>query len=136
MDGPIGLVLTPTRELAAQVHKQCNRLLRTLDGRAVCVTGGNRGTYELSKDLRKGCEVIVSTPGRLIDLVRAKATNLQRVTMIVLDEADRMLDMGFEKQVTSIMNNVRPDRHTVMFSATFGRRVERVAREWLVDPVR
>lgn len=137
VDGPIGLVLTPTRELAAQVHKQCHRLLRTLDGRAVCVTGGNRGTYELSKDLRKGCEVIVSTPGRLIDLVRADATNLRRVTMIILDEADRMLDMGFEKQVTSIMENVRPDdRQTMMFSATFGRRVERVAREWLVDPVR
>ena len=136
VDGPIGLVLTPTRELAAQVHKQCHRLLRTLDGRAVCVTGGNRGTYELSKDLRKGCEVVVSTPGRLIDLVRASATNLRRVTMIVLDEADRMLDMGFEKQVTSILENCRPDRHTMMFSATFGNRVERVAREWLVDPVR
>ena len=99
--------------------------------RAVCVTGGNKGTWELSKDLRKGCEVVVSTPGRLIDLVKAKATNLRRVTLIILDECDRMLSMGFEKQVTSIMENVRPDRQTLMFSATLGRRVEKVAKQWL-----
>ena len=136
VDGPIGLILAPTRELASQVHKQCNRLLKTLGGRAVCVTGGNKGTWELSKDLRKGCEVVVSTPGRLIDLVKTKATNLRRVTLIVLDECDRMLSMGFEKQVTSIMENVRPDRQTLMFSATLGRRVEKVAKQWLVNPVR
>ena len=136
VDGPIGLILTPTRELASQVHKQCNRLLKTLDGRAVCVIGGNKGTWELSKDLQKGCEVVVSTPGRLIDLVRAKATNLRRVTMIILDECDRILSMGFEKQVTSILANVRPDRQTLMFSATLGRRVEKVAKQWLSNPVR
>lgn len=136
IDGPISLVLTPTRELASQVHKQCNRLLKTLEGRAICVTGGNTGTWELSKDLQRGCEVVVSTPGRLIDLVKAKATNLRRVTMIILDECDRILSMGFEKQVTSILANVRPDRQTLMFSATLGRRVEKVAKQWLSDPVR
>ena len=137
IDGPIGLILVPTRELASQVHKQCNRLLKTLDGRAVCVTGGNRGTWELSKDLQRGCEVVISTPGRLIDLVKAKAgTNLRRVSMIILDECDRILSMGFEKQVTSILANVRPDRQTLMFSATLGRRVEKVAKQWLSNPVR
>ena len=137
IDGPIGLILVPTRELASQVHRQCNLLLKTLDGRAVCVAGGNKGTWELSKDLQRGCEVVVSTPGRLIDLVKAKAgTNLRRCTMIILDECDRILSMGFEKQVTSILANVRPDRQTLMFSATLGRRVERVAKQWLSNPVR
>lgn len=137
VDGPIGLILTPTRELASQVHKQCDRLLKALGGRAICVTGGNKGTWELSKDLQRGCEVVVSTPGRLIDLVKAKAgTNLRRVTMIILDECDRILSMGFEKQVTSILANVRPDRQTLMFSATLGRRVEKVAKQWLSNPVR
>ena len=136
IDGPIGLILTPTRELASQVHRVCNRLLKTLEGRAVCVTGGNKGTWELSKDLQKGCEAVVSTPGRLIDLVKTKATNLRRVTLIILDECDRILSMGFEKQVQSILANVRPDRQTLMFSATLGRRVEKVAKQWLSDPVR
>jgi ATP-dependent RNA helicase DDX42 len=94
------------------------------------------GTYEMVKELQKGCEVIISTPGRLIDMVKKKATNFNRVTMIILDEADKMLDMGFEKQVACILDNVRPDRQTFMFSATFGKRVERVAKGWLNDPVR
>ena len=136
-DGPIGIVLTPARELAAQVYKQCHRLLREAGGRAVCVAGGNRGTYELGKDLkRNGCEVIVSTPGRLIDIVRGRHTNFRRTTMIVLDEADRMLHMGFEKQVGSILQAVRPNRQTLMFSATMGRRMEEAARKWLRDPIR
>ena len=135
VDGPIGIVLTPTRELAKQVYGQMKRMLRSLGGHAVCVTGGE-GKYEMTKELKKGCEVVVSTPGRLIDMVRVKGTNLRRVTMVVLDEADKMLHMGFEKQVTSILDNVRLDRHTLMFSATFGRRVERVANRWLRSPVR
>jgi superfamily II DNA/RNA helicase len=94
------------------------------------------GTWELCKLLKKGCEIIVGTPGRVIDVVRKKGTNLHRVTFIVLDEADRMLSMGFEKQVESILGNVRGDRQTLLLSATFGKRVERVARGWLNDPVR
>ena len=71
----------------------------------------------------------MSSPGRLIDMVKKKGTNLRRVTFLVLDEADRMLSMGFEKQVTSILNNVRPDRQTLLLSATFGKRVEKVRDE-------
>ena len=100
------------------------------------VAGGNRGTWELTKELKKGCEIVVSTPGRLIDLVKKKGTNLKRVTFVVLDEADRMLSMGFENQVTSILENIRPDRQTLLLSATFGKRVEKVARGWLKNPVR
>lgn len=136
VDGPIGLVLTPTRELAKQVYKYANTFIQSIGGKAMEVAGGNRGTWELTKELKKGCEIVVSTPGRLIDLVKKKGTNLMRVTFVVVDEADRMLAMGFENQVSSILGNIRPDRQTLLLSATFGKRVEKVARGWLKDPVR
>jgi len=135
-DGPISIILTPTRELAKQVYKHAKTFIQCIGGRAVEVAGGNRGTWELTKDLRKGCEIVVSSPGRLIDMIKKKGTNLGRVTFLVLDEADRMLDMGFEKQIGSLLEGVRPDRQTLMLSATFGKRVEKVARSWLRDPVR
>ena len=139
-DGPIGIILVPTRELAAQIYNHASKLMKKVGGNVISVTGGGRGRYELSKELKKGCEIVVSTPGRLIDMLKGRddkaATNLRRVTMVVLDEADRMLEMGFESQVGSILRNVRPDRHTMMLSATFGRRVEKVAEGWLKNPVR
>jgi ATP-dependent RNA helicase DDX42 len=136
IDGPIGIVLTPTRELAKQVYTHAKTFIECIGGKAVEVAGGNRGTWELTKELKKGCEIVVSSPGRLIDMVKKKGTNLKRVTFLVLDEADRMLSMGFEKQVNSVLENVRPDRQTLLLSATFGKRVEKVARSWLRNPVR
>lgn len=134
-DGPIALILTPTRELAKQVHLVAKKLLHVVGGKACAVTGG-MGTYEMSKELKRGCELIVSTPGRFIDMVKRKSTNCQRITFIVLDEADKMLDMGFESQCGSILESIRPDRQTLMFSATFGKRVERAAKGWLQNPIR
>lgn len=136
VDGPIGLVLTPTRELAKQVYQHAKIFIECIGGKAMEVSGGHRGTYELIKKLKLGCEIIVGSPGRLIDIIRKKGTNLRRVTFLVLDEADRMLDMGFEKQVHSILENIRPDRQTLLLSATFGKRIEKVARSWLRNPVR
>lgn len=135
-EGPISLILCPTRELSKQVAKYAKIYMECLDGSVVEVSGGNKGTWELCKELKRGCEIVVGTPGRVIDIVRKKGTNLERVTFVVLDEADRMLDMGFEKQVSSILENIRPDRQTMLLSATFGKKVERVARGWLKDPVR
>jgi len=135
VDGPIAIVLAPTRELAKQVHLVAKKVLQVVGGKVVAVTGGS-GTYEMSKELKKGCELIVSTPGRLIDMIKRKATNCERVTFVVLDEADKMLEMGFETQCASILNSIRPGRQTVMFSATFGKRVERAAKGWLRNPVR
>ncbi|KAL8826469.1 MAG: hypothetical protein Q9170_007385 [Blastenia crenularia] len=137
LDGPVGLVMTPTRELATQIHKECKPFLKALNLRAVCAYGGAPIKDQIA-DLKRGAEIIVCTPGRMIDLLAAnsgRVTNLRRVTYVVLDEADRMFDMGFEPQVMKILANVRPDRQTVLFSATFPRQMEALARKTLVKPV-
>lgn len=137
MEGPIGLVMTPTRELATQIHKDCKPFLKALGLRAVCAYGGAPIKDQIA-DLKRGAEIVVCTPGRMIDLLAAnqgRVTNLARVTYVVLDEADRMFDMGFEPQVMKIMANVRPDRQTVLFSATFPRNMEALARKTLTKPI-
>lgn len=137
LDGPVGLVMTPTRELATQIHKECKPFLKALNLRAVCAYGGAPIKDQIA-DLKRGAEIIVCTPGRMIDLLGAnsgRVTNLKRVTYIVLDEADRMFDMGFEPQVMKILANIRPDRQTVLFSATFPRQMEALARKTLAKPV-
>jgi len=88
--------------------------------------------------MKKGAEIIVCTPGRMIDLLTAnsgRVTNLKRVTYLVLDEADRMFDMGFEPQVMKIVNNIRPDRQTLLFSATFPKQMDSLARKILKKPL-
>ena len=136
-DGPVGLIMTPTRELAVQIHKDCKPFLKALGLRAVCAYGGAPIKDQIS-ELKRGAEIVVCTPGRFLDLLTANAgrvTNLRRVTYVVLDEADRMFDMGFEPQVVKIMNNIRPDRQTVLFSATFPKNMEALARKTLNKPV-
>uniref|UniRef100_A0A8D0DWE7 Probable ATP-dependent RNA helicase DDX46 n=1 Tax=Salvator merianae TaxID=96440 RepID=A0A8D0DWE7_SALMN len=136
-EGPIAVIMTPTRELALQITKECKKFSKTLGVRVVCVYGGT-GISEQIAELKRGAEIIVCTPGRMIDMLAAnngRVTNLRRVTYVVLDEADRMFDMGFEPQVMRIVDNVRPDRQTVMFSATFPRAMEALARRILSKPV-
>lgn len=135
-DGPIGLILAPTRELAQQIYMEAKRFGKVYNIRCICCYGGGSKWEQVKALEGGGAEIIVGTPGRVIDLIKCKATNLQRVTYLVLDEADRMFDMGFEPQVRSICNHVRPDRQALLFSATFPRRVERLARDALHDPVR
>ena len=137
LDGPVGLIMTPTRELATQIHKECKPFLKALNLRAVCAYGGAPIKEQIA-DLKRGAEIIVCTPGRMIDLLAAnsgRVTNLRRVTYVVLDEADRMFDMGFEPQVMKILANIRPDRQTVLFSATFPRQMEALARKTLAKPI-
>ena len=119
------------------VHVEAKKYGKVYGLRCSVIYGGaSKG--DQFKELRggNGVEIIVATPGRLIDLIKMKATNLRRVSYLVLDEADRMFDLGFEPQVRSICNNVRPDRQTLLFSATFQKRVEKLARDVLTDPVR
>ncbi|KAI8118722.1 ATP-dependent RNA helicase DDX42 [Lucilia cuprina] len=134
-DGPIGLILAPTRELSLQIYNEAKKFGKVYNINVVCCYGGG-SKWEQSKALEQGAEIVVATPGRMIDMVKMKATNLRRVTFLVLDEADRMFHMGFEPQVRSICNHVRPDRQTLLFSATFKKRIERLARDVLTDPVR
>lgn len=137
LDGPVGLIMTPTRELATQIHKDCKPFLKALNLRAVCAYGGAPIKDQIA-DFKRGAEIVVCTPGRMIDLLAAnsgRVTNLRRVTYVVLDEADRMFDMGFEPQVMKILANIRPDRQTVLFSATFPRQMESLARKTLSKPV-
>lgn len=136
-EGPIAVIMTPTRELALQIAKECKKFSKQLGLRVVCVYGGT-GISEQIAELKRGAEIIVCTPGRMIDMLGAnsgRVTNLRRSTYVVLDEADRMFDMGFEPQVMRIIDNVRPDRQTVMFSATFPRAMEALARRILIKPL-
>lgn len=151
------LILTPTRELAQQVTNVCNSCFgihsknnnkqqhkSKHSHKVITLTGGSTlnkadTTYELVKILQKfNPPIWVATPGRLIQMasLKKKALDLTNVSFLVVDEADKMLQMGFESQVTSILQNINPNRQSVMISATFGSRVEQSARKWLQDPVR
>ena len=136
-EGPIGLIMAPTRELAWQIYLDAKKFTKATDLRCVCVYGGAGVAGQLS-ELKRGAEIVVCTPGRMIDVLttsNGKITNLRRVTYIVLDEADRMLDLGFEPQISKILQNVRPNRQTVMFSATFPKNIENLAKKILNKPV-
>lgn len=134
-DGPIGLILVPTRELAQQVYNEARKFSNSYKIKVICAYGGG-SKYEQARDLELGSEIVVATPGRLIDLIKSNATNLRRVTYLVLDEADTFFKMGFEAQVRSICDHVRPDRQTLLFSATFKQEVEQLARTVTDDPVK
>ncbi|CAB9511388.1 dependent RNA helicase [Seminavis robusta] len=144
--GPIGLVLVPTRELALQVHKHAQAMIAPLGGTSVTIIGG-MGKYPLVQQLRQkgGVEIVIATPGRLLDVLasqqqqqasslnpkKVSGVSLQRTTMVVLDECDRLLHMGFQSQVSQILENIRPNRQTLLLSATISRRIETVAQQWL-----
>jgi len=125
-DGPICLVLAPTRELACQIKEECDKFGKSSKIKNTCVYGGVPKQAQAG-DLREGVEIVIATPGRLIDFLDMGSTNLKRVTYLVLDEADRMLDMGFEPQVRKLCSQIRPDRQTLMWSATWPKEVSRLA---------
>ncbi|CAI5991574.1 unnamed protein product [Closterium sp. NIES-64] len=132
-DGPIVLVIAPTRELAVQIQEECTKFGASSKIKSTCVYGGAPKGPQI-RDLNQGVEIVIATPGRLIDMLESRITNLRRVTYLVLDEADRMLDMGFEPQIRKIVSQIRPDRQTLYWSATWPREVETLARQFLVDP--
>ncbi|KAB5557868.1 P-loop containing nucleoside triphosphate hydrolase protein [Coniochaeta sp. 2T2.1] len=133
-DGPIVLVLAPTRELAVQIQQEITKFGRSSRIRNTCVYGGVPKGPQI-RDLQRGVEVCIATPGRLIDMLESGKTNLRRVTYLVLDEADRMLDMGFEPQIRKIIGQIRPDRQTLMWSATWPKEVRAMANDFLTDMI-
>merc|ERR550539_733385 len=129
-DGPIVLVLAPTRELAQQIQEVANTFGASSRLRNTCVFGGASKGPQL-RDIERGSEIVIATPGRLIDFLEAGKVNLRRTTYLVLDEADRMLDMGFEPQIRKIIEQIRPDRQVLMWSATWPKEVQQLAKEFL-----
>ncbi|KAF9048493.1 P-loop containing nucleoside triphosphate hydrolase protein [Panaeolus papilionaceus] len=133
-DGPIALVLAPTRELAVQIQQECTKFGSNSRIRNTAIYGGAPKGPQI-RDLQRGVEIVIATPGRLIDMLETQKTNLKRVTYLVMDEADRMLDMGFEPQIRKIVGQIRPDRQTLMFSATWPKDVQKLANDFLKDMI-
>lgn len=131
-EGPIVLILAPTRELAQQIQKVAHEFGSTTCIRNTCIFGGSPKGPQ-ARDLERGVEIVIATPGRLIDFLEKGTTNLHRCTYLVLDEADRMLDMGFEPQIRKIIKQIRPDRQVLMWSATWPKQVQALAEEFLED---
>lgn len=131
-DGPIVLVLAPTRELAQQIQSVARDFGSSSCIRNTCIFGGSPKGPQ-ARDLKRGVEICIATPGRLIDFLEKGTTNLRRCTYLVLDEADRMLDMGFEPQIRKIIEQIRPDRQVLMWSATWPKEVQALAEDFLSD---
>lgn len=132
---PVLLVLAPTRELAVQIMEEAQRFGRPLGIRSLCCYGGS-SKYPQIAALQRGVECIIATPGRLNDLLEMRKANLSNIKFVVLDEADRMLDMGFEPQIRSIMKHVPTQQaQTLLFSATWPKEIQRLAFEFLKDPI-
>ncbi len=132
---PRGLVLVPTRELAEQVHKVLGSLYGGEARRVVAIYGGvSYGPQRAA--LRRGVDVVVACPGRLEDLIEQGAVRLDGVQLVVLDEADRMVDMGFLKPVRRILDQTADKRQLLLFSATMGREVEAISRQYQHEPRR
>src|SRR5579863_98832 len=133
--GPQALILSPTRELALQIHETFMLLSPGTGIRAAVVVGGMSEAGQL-KSLRQGAQVIIATPGRLCDFLDLKLVVLAAVRIVVLDESDRMLDMGFLPAVESILRKTMANRQTLMYSATLEASVARLIGKHLKDPVR
>ncbi|CAK1545538.1 unnamed protein product [Leptosia nina] len=132
-EGPTVLILAPTRELALQIDKEVSKY-QYRGIKSVCIYGGGDRREQINV-VTKGVDIVIATPGRLNDLVMARHLNAINFSYIVLDEADRMLDMGFEPQIRKSLFDVRPDRQCVMTSATWPAGVRRLAETYMKDPI-
>lgn len=133
---PLSLVLAPTRELACQIYDEARKFSYRTGLRSVVVYGGAHISQQL-RDLERGCDILVATPGRLVDIIERARVSLSSIRYLVLDEADRMLDMGFEPQIRRIVEQEdmprSGERQTLMFSATFPKEIQRLAASFLYD---
>ena len=134
-DAPFGLVIVPTRELARQAARALRGYGKALRARVVEVYGGASIGQQI-RELRRGCDVVVATPGRAVDLLNRRALDLGGVACLVLDEADEMLDMGFAEDLEELLKACPEERQTALFSATFPKHLQRIADASMRDPVR
>ena len=133
--GPYMLVLAPTRELAIQIFEVAHKAATIVNLKAAVVYGGVHKNEQV-EHLKKGVHLLVATPGRLLGLVEEGDLSLERVNLFVLDEADRMLDMGFIPDIRKVIGMICKKRQTVMFSATWPEEIQKLAKEFLTTPVR
>uniref|UniRef100_A0A7N0U439 RNA helicase n=1 Tax=Kalanchoe fedtschenkoi TaxID=63787 RepID=A0A7N0U439_KALFE len=132
--GPTVLVLSPTRELATQIQDEAEKFGKSSRISCTCLYGGAPKGPQL-RDLDRGVDIVVATPGRLNDILEMKRISLHQVSYLVLDEADRMLDMGFEPQIRKIVKEVPVRRQTLMYTATWPKEVRKIAADLLANPV-
>ena len=128
------LILTPTRELAAQIYENVKEYSAHIDLISTVIFGGVNQNPQVSK-IKRGVDILIATPGRLLDLENQRALSLSNVEILVLDEADRMLDMGFQRDINKIMNLLPKKRQNLLFSATFSKEIKSLAKGILNDPV-
>ena len=128
------LILTPTRELAAQIHQNVLEYSRYINIRSAVIFGGVNQKPQVSK-IRNGVDILIATPGRLLDLENQRLLSLGYIEILVLDEADRMLDMGFQRDINKIMNLLPIQRQNLLFSATFSNDIKKLAKSILNNPV-
>ena len=129
-----GLVLCPTRELANQVSEELRKLARHVYNMKIVTLCGGTPVYFHQRSLEHGAHVAVGTPGRILDLLKKGHLNIDHAHTLVLDEADRMLDMGFEESMKDIMKFMPEKRQTLLFSATFPEKIEEISAAYQKDP--
>ncbi|MEO9484189.1 MAG: DEAD/DEAH box helicase [Ekhidna sp.] len=127
------LILTPTRELAAQIYDNVRAYAAYMDIRSAVIFGGVKSNPQIAA-LKNGVDVLIATPGRLLDLHNQHALSLHKVEILVLDEADRMLDMGFQRDINKILNLLPPKRQNLLFSATFSKEIKGLANAFMKRP--
>ncbi|KAK1279522.1 DEAD-box ATP-dependent RNA helicase 40 [Acorus gramineus] len=132
--GPSVLVLAPTRELATQIQDEAIKFGQSSRISCACLYGGAPKGPQL-REIERGVDIVVATPGRLNDILEMRKINFSQVSFLVLDEADRMLDMGFEPQIRTIVNEIPPHRQTLMYTATWPKEMRKIAGELLLNPV-
>ena len=128
------LILTPTRELAAQIYENVKEYSTHIDLRSMVIFGGVNQNPQVSK-IKNGIDILIATPGRLLDLENQRLLSLRNVEILVLDEADRMLDMGFQRDINKIMNLLPKQRQNLLFSATFSKEIKTLAKGILNNPI-
>jgi ATP-dependent RNA helicase DeaD len=133
---PQALILAPTRELCVQIYNDLEKFSSQMDGFACVPVYGGASIVDQIKKIRRGVQVVVATPGRLIDLIERGAVDLGKISILVLDEADEMLNMGFKEDIDYILANTPDTRNTWLFSATMPREVSEIAGTYMTDPIR
>lgn len=129
-----GLILCPTRELCLQIAKELKSYSKYSDGVKVVAVYGGASISDQIRDIKKGANIIVGTPGRTIDLINRRALKFDQVSRVILDEADEMLNMGFKEDINEILSSTPEDKNTWLFSATMPKEVERIASNYMTDP--